>query len=313
MKKILFTLCLAAALTGARGQIYIDSYRFGAAAEQLLLDEYPNALAAYSFRLIDENYSGNCVRIRRVNGDTTNISFVSNYIDTAEIKTFCGTSSTDTCWVTTWYDQSGNARDAVQGVNNNQPRILTAGNLLYKNGKIKLFFDGVNDFMLMPRIAPHSIFLVVDSVQRRADFQRIVHTSQTQTGALSGSNASFLINSTSGSDVLYTATAAEDTFALTTQSFAQNHLLLSGLPNPNRGFPLQHENGVQKTSVSIGAVPVVITPTYIGIGARVSGNGTQQLGQYFRGDYQEMIFWSDDKNSSRTGIQTNINTFYSIY
>jgi len=31
MKKILFTLCLAAALTGARGQIYIDSYRFGAA------------------------------------------------------------------------------------------------------------------------------------------------------------------------------------------------------------------------------------------------------------------------------------------
>jgi hypothetical protein len=29
MKKILFTLCLAAALTGARGQIYIDSYRFG--------------------------------------------------------------------------------------------------------------------------------------------------------------------------------------------------------------------------------------------------------------------------------------------
>jgi hypothetical protein len=33
MKKILFTLCLAAALTGARGQIYIDSYRFGGAAD----------------------------------------------------------------------------------------------------------------------------------------------------------------------------------------------------------------------------------------------------------------------------------------
>jgi hypothetical protein len=33
MKKILFTLCLAAALTGARGQIYIDSYRFGQAVD----------------------------------------------------------------------------------------------------------------------------------------------------------------------------------------------------------------------------------------------------------------------------------------
>jgi len=33
MKKILFTLCLAAALTGARGQIYIDSYRFGGAID----------------------------------------------------------------------------------------------------------------------------------------------------------------------------------------------------------------------------------------------------------------------------------------
>lgn len=46
--------------------------------------------------------------------------------------------------VTTWYDQSGNGRNAVQATPANQPRIVNAGVVNLKNGRPSLSFSGSN-------------------------------------------------------------------------------------------------------------------------------------------------------------------------
>ena len=41
--------------------------------------------------------------------------------------------------------------------------------------------------------------------------------------------------------------------------------------------------------------------------------GYDPLGLYLKGNMQEAIIYSTDKTSDKTGIEGNINTFYSIY
>lgn len=54
-----------------------------------------------------------------------------------------GSTSAD-AYVTTWYDQSGNGRNAVQGTNANQPRIMLAGVIERQNSRPALRFLGIN-------------------------------------------------------------------------------------------------------------------------------------------------------------------------
>ena len=48
-------------------------------------------------------------------------------------------------FVTTWYDQSGNGRNATQTTAGNQPRLLVNGVLQTQGGKPAILFDGVDD------------------------------------------------------------------------------------------------------------------------------------------------------------------------
>ena len=92
-------------------------------------DSIPAAL--YSFRDVNPcRYSGNCVKIRRASDNTTsNFGFVSNYVDTAAIKTFIGSSD---AFVDTWYNQGsrGSVIDVKQTTTTRQPKIATAGALI---------------------------------------------------------------------------------------------------------------------------------------------------------------------------------------
>ena len=90
----------------------VNSYQFGGgvAPASLLLDTYP-ATAAYSLRKLRTSYSGSCIRVRRSSDNAEqDIGFVGNDLDTASLLSFVGANNG---FVTTWYDQSGNSRDAV--------------------------------------------------------------------------------------------------------------------------------------------------------------------------------------------------------
>ena len=99
-----------------------------------LLDLYPGASSAYSFRKLRSAYTGNCIRAYK-GGVFLDIGFVNNYIDISTLMTFAGSGNVE---IITWYDQSGNGNDAIS-VPGNLPSIVVSGVLQTKNSLVTSF------------------------------------------------------------------------------------------------------------------------------------------------------------------------------
>lgn len=98
-----------------------------------ILDIYTGAAAAYSLRKLTKAYTNAAIRVRRSNDNAEqNIGFtIFGTLDESELSTFVGANSG---FITTWYDQSGNARNAVQANAALQPRIVNSGIVEKING-----------------------------------------------------------------------------------------------------------------------------------------------------------------------------------
>lgn len=100
-----------------------------------------SATAAYSTRRLRAAYSGYALKVRRSSDNTTqDIGFDgSGNLDTAALASFVSSNS---AYIDTWYDQSGNGRDLVQATTTAQPRIVNAGtNEVVGNSKVGLYFS----------------------------------------------------------------------------------------------------------------------------------------------------------------------------
>ena len=114
-------------------------------AQDKLLDKHPNAAAAYGLRLLRSAYLGPAIRVRSEASGFPEIDVYfdgQGNLDTKALLDFAGTNSVR---VVTWYDQSGNVRNAGQGTNAAQPTIVGGGVLKTVNGKPALDFDGSDD------------------------------------------------------------------------------------------------------------------------------------------------------------------------
>jgi hypothetical protein len=136
---------------GANAQMVIKAhanYRpYASPAANLLLDDYPNAAAAYSLRKLDKDYTGAAIRVRK---DTTgqpeqDIGFTaSGDLDTAALKSFLNARSG---FVVTWYNQADSAgifgvRNLTQSTAASQPRIALNGVIEREYNKVFVRFAG---------------------------------------------------------------------------------------------------------------------------------------------------------------------------
>ncbi|WP_369754045.1 LamG-like jellyroll fold domain-containing protein [Flavobacterium sp. WC2409] len=105
------------------------------------LDNTTPAAVAYSLRKLSSSYVGDAIQVRRSNDNATQgISFDGNGdLDTASLLAFVGANDG---FVTIWYDQSGNGKNAVQNILLNQPKIITAGVIERSNGLPSIIFSG---------------------------------------------------------------------------------------------------------------------------------------------------------------------------
>jgi hypothetical protein len=114
-------------------------------ANQFVLDALGNSgTASYGLRLLDADYADKATKAIRVRRTTTtleepgpemerDIGFTaSGELDTATLLRFVGTGNG---FVTTWYDQSGIGRNAIQSTAGAQPRIVSNGAIETQNGK----------------------------------------------------------------------------------------------------------------------------------------------------------------------------------
>lgn len=97
-------------------------------------------------------------------------------------------------FVTTWYDQSGNARNATQATAANQPMVVSAGVVVTQNNKPALSFDGSNDVLsgAIPLLNEHSINLVTTSLASGSDLGFLNYSTNTVSQAITHHNGTNL-------------------------------------------------------------------------------------------------------------------------
>ena len=262
-------------------------------AQPLLLDLYPNAGAAYSLRKLRTAYSGNAIRVRRSSDNAEqNIGFVSNVLDTASLLIFCGAGNG---FVTTWYDQSGNANNGTQTTAANQPQIVSSGALLTVNSKTCISFDGTNDRFNLTSTITGAASNYQSFVGKRDASARRLYALATGSGAgylftLWDDNKYYLQAKTTQ----YQASTATDT------STAQ--LLLTGLNNAGTQSMFKNGNTIASSSVSFS---LTLSITAIGF------YNIASLMAYCK--LQEIVFYNSNQSTNRTGIESDINSFYTIF
>lgn len=319
MKKILWLLLLLPGI--AAGQIYIDSYKFAAAAPSgdLILDSIPDALVAYSLRKLDKDYTGNVLTIRKDNGDTLNVGFSGDYIDTVAIKNHCGTGAGDSCRVRRWYDQSGNGRNLFQGTAIYMPLIGVNGVLMRSNGDVCIdfvssflkpeagevktqtsltyFFALVFDVEITTTLSPAmTLHSSIDTASLNGIYFGPV------TGQLTNERESWI--RLSGATVYGVGQTANNVAA-------DDYIYTYFAPNTFGGASKIYKNNstLTLTTPSAGDFGDIAPPRNFG---RIGANNDLAAAP-FNGKLYEIIAYASNKDADVNQINTNINSFYSIY
>jgi hypothetical protein len=258
-----------------------------------LLDLYPNAAAAYSLRKLREAYTGSAIEVRRTNLDVADIGFTSTgELDTAALLAFTGTGVLDNGFITKWYDQSGNARNASQATALNQPQIVSAGSVINQNSNPTIKFNANNTILTFSSVTPKTFWAVhkIDTVNP-ANYL-MWDTTAIQGFFINGSDPS--VNNKYG---LFDATSAK----LST---------ING--NTNRNLSYWHFSNLYNLGINgASSVEIASSTVQISISQMARTLAGSNLG--LNGNIQEIIIYSSNQATNRLGIEDNINDFYSIY
>ena len=268
-----------------------------AAATDLLLDTYTGAAAAYSVRKLDKDYTGNCMRIRRSSDQATqDIGFDSNGdLDQGAIQSFCTGAD---CYVTIWYDQSGNSNNASQSGANNQPQIYDrlGAAVVTENGKPALS-SGVNSSNAYMTFSNSGF-----NINNLACFAVGVNTSTgsrpfVTLGAFADGAAWYQ----GWTNLVYYATATVSGVTLATAS----QTLISMTASTGQSTVYVRQNGAAEASKS--TTNATVGSTTVGLG-HLGGSFTDANHKW-----QEVIVWTNDQYNNIGNIESDQNTYFSIY
>jgi hypothetical protein len=258
-----------------------------------LLDTYPGSAAAYSLRQLRTAYTGAAIRVRRSSDNAEqDFGFVNNVLDTASLLTFVGAGNG---YITTWYDQSGNGNNAIMSIGVNQPEIIIGGTLFSVNSKTAIKFSLGLQYLFLNSSISVGASNFNSFVGKRALSSDILMGLSGGIGhqyflGLFNDNKYYLNGKINFNQV---STATDTT---------TNQLLLTGQNNAGTMSIFKNSNTITSTQSSFTYSPIL-----------------SAIGFYFNGSFvcngflQEMIFYNTDQSTNRTGIETNINSYYSIY
>jgi hypothetical protein len=281
-------------------------YPSAAPTASYLFDVYSGARFGYSLRKLSNSYTGSAVRVRRSNDNSEqDIGFVGEALDTASLSSFVGANS---AFVTKWYDQSNNNRVAAQTTAGNQPRIVNAGTIETENGKPAVNFgtNSNNWWLDLPTAA-----LAANNLCSYFQVARVNTFGSSNAGVFAPSTT----NST-GIEILQHAVIS-----------IPSYMRLNNTAKNNSSNPLWTNNAQgmftfitnasstaawnNANSVTLSSTTAMGTLGFTGVYAigRYAGGSSNVMS----GEWQELVVYQSDETSNRTGIQSNINTYYAIY
>jgi hypothetical protein len=267
-----------------------------------ILDEYPGAAAAYSLRRLSGSYGGPLIKVRRSSDNTEQDIFPlgNGSLDTTSLLSFVGANNG---FVTTWYDQSGNGNNTLQGTAASQPQIVNAGIVIIKNNKPSVQFDGTNDYLASPNVTNvfmnSSMFSVLSIIPNATEDVPFGY-------GLTGQATQVRCQYVTPSNKLGFAGWSND-YVTNIDAFSENVYMFSTIQNVSNVSV--RKNLITNSGTTSGTSTNTTTAAYnIGSlsGALVNTYYTQMTGS-------EFIFYQSDQTPSRTAIESNINTYYNLY
>jgi len=263
--------------------------------------------AIFSIRKIVSGYSGSAIRVRRSNDNTEqDIGWTGTELDTASLKTFVGANSG---FVTTWYDQSGNARNATQATAANQPRIVNAGTVERLNGKVTMFYDGGSDVLFVNSFNNTKVSIFIVFARQSGE---LLGRPILRKGLTTNISFEFLLRTSTSNHLEGAASTGASTVASSTSPNTINATAI------NLGV-LLFNNSTVRTSINSNAYVsnnlsgnMFQGTANISIGNACSNESCTTAGASgWGGRISELLIYGTTIND--TNIKSDINSYYAIY
>ena len=267
-----------------------------------ILDTYSGAAVAYSAaRRLSSTYTGALIRVRRSSDNTEqDIGYNgSNVLDESALTSFVGAGNG---FVVKLYDQSGNVKNMEQSTAANQPKIVNSGTVFKDNSKPALSFNGTSQYLAVTD----------NTILHASSLTSCFYTTKIFSGSYNSPIASKNYSADGGyffgnlgTDNKLQLYIDQGTNLIGTAAIFNLQKLLTNFNQTGTNNSKFYVNGsldAQWTKSSLSGT----NSTYFAL-------GYDPLGLYLKGNMQEAIIYSTDKTSDKTGIEGNINTFYSIY
>lgn len=288
-----------------------------------ILDLYPSAYYAYSLRKLKSTYTGFCLRVRRTTTTptitTTTVDLGFDVFNTISMNSpitvisGLGTTSAKTLGefaigtvdgftahsvinVVTWYDQSGNNRNVTNATGTQQPRLVRldsgVATLETSGGKAAVRFTNAS----AQRLVLTNTSVSLNNVSSYALGSSIALTN----------NAILSMGDTIGTNIFWLPQASLIAYR-TTSTFTGN----GNVANQPRLYELICDTSIANAYANGN----ILAPT-AGVAAMTGTNSVIRLGQYsttvfMNGYITEVISFVGTSN--RTNIESNINTYYSVW
>ncbi len=197
-------------------------------------------------------------------------------------------------FVDTWYDQSGNEKNATQSSASAQAKLASGGSLITTGGKIAMDFDGSNDFLDIDFGAnlsqPNTVLFVHESDNTNA------------------ADNEFFDERGSGQRSLIDVGSDGDDYRI----FATGSIFFSGIDiTTNQSTVFTIFNG-SSSVISINGTAATGTTGTSGINQTQSIAYSEGNNDFYNGTMQEFIVYNSDQSSNRTGLESDLSDFYDI-
>tara|TARA_R110002020_G_scaffold10412_2_gene40026 strand:+ start:328 stop:1149 length:822 start_codon:yes stop_codon:yes gene_type:complete len=254
------------------------------------LIDHPNAAAAYSLRNLLSTTT-RVVKVRRSNDDAE-ADFTATEITDGTLTTWTGSNDG---FITVWYDQSGNSRDASQATAASQPKIVSSGSYIRSDlSKPTAQYDASDDLLSLASdltlTSDLSILLVAQADNTQTYSNTLGDTDDTSHYLLVFDG---YIRYKPGANVNVVNEEVNNRGA-------------------NRLWSLIIDSSDELTVKRNAAAYGTSTDSAVANDFKFSCIGSN-LGVNNPDNITEIIIYQTDVSSQLSAIETNINTYYSIY
>lgn len=270
----------------------------------LLLDTYSGATAAYSLRKLRSAYTGYAIRVRRSSDNTSqDIGFDgSGNLDTTSLLSFVGSGSG---YISIWYDQTTSGNNLSQVTLAKQPSILISGALITQSGKPALFFN--SSLLQASRVFSNSNFSIFNTLTGSSGQYNVVWMNQ-HAGATDLNRTVFIQPSDVASPYNKLKTFFNNGTSysiISNNAVFDNTMKLINVTSDGSGNTNQYVNSTAEGSLT----GQTWSPLNTNLNLGALGNSFS----YFTGYTSELICYTTNQSANRTGIESNINTYYNVY